>query len=68
MSIEFTTTITHKIEIGGSTGINIRHEVGVDAGEASILGAEALYQVVRAGASALIKAIDNDEATVKVVD
>lgn len=68
MIIEFTTTITHKIELGGPTGVkNITHDVGIVAEQdAAALGPAALYVVVHAGAKALIQAIENGEGKVVI--
>lgn len=63
MFIEFTTTITHRIGVGGPKGIeSIDHTVDVDAGEAVALGTQALMMIVKGGCQAAINSIDNGQA------
>ncbi len=67
MIIEFTTTITHKIETGPTGVKSISHDVGILAeGDAAALGSAALYVVAQAGALALATAIENGEGKVVI--
>jgi hypothetical protein len=69
MFIEFTTTITHRIEVGGPRGIkDISHDVNVEAGDAAVLGTDLLYAIVSAGCKATVLSIENNEGKIVEVE
>lgn len=61
MFIEFTTTITHRIELDDEGIAGITHATEVDPGDAIALGDRGVHMIVKAGCEATIKAIEAQE-------
>jgi len=59
MFIEFTTTITHRIEIGDDGIAGISHSVSIDAGEAAVLGTQVIYKIAEAGCKATVNSLND---------
>lgn len=67
MFMEFTTTITHKIEIGDNGIAEISHDIDVEAGvSGGVLGSTIILSIVRQGCVGAINAIDNGSAEILV--
>jgi hypothetical protein len=59
MFIEYTTTITHRIELGDEGIKSIEHSVSIDAGEASALGESGILLVSKAGCKAALNSLNS---------
>lgn len=58
MFIEFTTTITHRIELGDEGIEGISHSVSIDAGDAIALGQSGVMMVAAGGCKAALNSIE----------
>ncbi|HWJ09067.1 MAG TPA: hypothetical protein VNS46_06790 [Nocardioides sp.] len=67
MFIEFSTTITHRVEIGDDGIEGASHSVEIDAGDAaSVLPTQVLTIVATAGCRAALDALETSKPTVAI--